>query len=120
MGYCFQLRVYDTSGNHVDRFEYAGSYGAGTMMGFLTDLRDLCDKISYALPGNALFFAFEEHYDNLDCSEILDCLEGLKRALMEGEVSWRDKDRQTMLDSFIEIFSKAVITKGYIKQTFSE
>ncbi len=120
MGYCFKLLAYDYSGNWIDIFEYAGSFGIGTMEGFLNNLRELCNEIQYPLPPDVLFFSFEYEYDFVVCSEILECLEALKKAIKAKKVSWRDEDRQEKLEDFIKLFSKAIAQKGYVEQTFSE
>lgn len=120
MGYCFHLRYYDLSGNFIDRYEYAGSYGIGTMENFLNELHTLCQELWIPLPDEALHFLGNQTYHFVECVEILECLETLKMALKEGSVKWTENHRKYIFKEFLKIFQKAVKIKGYVEQHLSE
>lgn len=117
MGYCFQLRAYDDSGNFIDRFEYAGAYGACTMATFLEKLRDICYESWNPVPDFAFFFLEKIEYDFVSVAEILECFEGLEEALAEGKVKWEDKYHEGFFKDFKKVFKLAEEKQGYVEQT---
>lgn len=118
MGYCFRLNAYDPTGNFIDAFEYAGTYGAITVYEFLNLLRELCLKVWSPLPEDALWFIDEDvEYDFVDSAEILECLEDLDAGLSNGDVKFDNETHTRFLKEFISIFKKAVDVQGYIRQT---
>ena len=120
MGYCFQLQIYDVSGNFVENYEYAGSYGAETVLGFLRELRDLCYECWSPLTEDVLWFLDDLQYDIVECSEILESFNALKIATDEGTVKWSNEDRHKMFKDFHKTFRKVVKLGGHIKQTLHD
>jgi hypothetical protein len=121
MGYCFQLRLHDVSGNYLECFEYAGSYSIETVFGFLNKLRELCLEAWNPLPEGAMYFLPDIEYQFVECVEILEALETLNEALEEGRLKWTEdtETRDHMFKDILKMFRKAVDGQGYILQTLA-
>jgi hypothetical protein len=119
MGYCFQLRIYDEKEKHRDTFEYAGSYGAGTIQTFLEVLRTSCEKVGHPLPDHGFYFHSDTRYTEAECWRIVQCLDELQDAVDQKIVPFTD-DHKDFLLRFYDVFLTAGSLKGYVEQHLSE